>query len=89
MTGETFATINPSTEEEICQVSRAGKLDVDVAVDAAKHALEKGEWSKFSNSDRRSLMLRIADNLEKNAEDLATIESIDNGKPFGMAMYDI
>lgn len=34
-------------------------------------------------------MLKIADNLEKNAEELATIESIDNGKPFGMAMYDI
>ena len=87
--GETFSTINPSTEQEICQVARAKAADVDLAVKAARHALEKGEWSKFGNSERRDLMNRIANKLEKNAEAIATIESTDNGKPFGMAMYDV
>ena len=63
VSGETFATINPATEQEICQVSRADSADVDLAVAAARHALEKGEWSKYQNPDRRDFMLKFADNL--------------------------
>ena len=89
VSGETFSTINPSTETEICQVQKGSKEDIDLAVKAAKNAFESGEWSKFQNPDRRALLNRFADNIEKNAGDLATIESLDNGKPIHMAHYDI
>jgi acyl-CoA reductase-like NAD-dependent aldehyde dehydrogenase len=50
VSGETFATINPSTEQEICQVSKAGKQDIDIAVAAAKQAFYHGEWSQYGPS---------------------------------------
>jgi acyl-CoA reductase-like NAD-dependent aldehyde dehydrogenase len=73
----------------ITNVAQANAQDVDLAVAAAKTAFESGEWSQWQNPDRRNIIHKIADLIQQNAEELATIESTDNGKPFGMAMYDM
>jgi len=83
--GRTFASINPSTGEEICQVAEADVIDVDMAVEAARAAFEHGAWRKMKASERGRLLYRLADLIEKNAEELARIESLDNGKPFAVA----
>jgi len=83
--GKTFATINPSTGEEICQVAEADAADVDKAVKAARTAFERGPWRKMSASKRGRLLYRIADLIEQNADEIARLESLDNGKPFSVA----
>src|SRR5579871_5861999 len=81
----TFATINPSTGEEICQVAEADAADVEQAVQAARDAFEHGPWHKMRASDRGRLLYRLADLIEGNADQLAALESLDNGKPFSVA----
>jgi aldehyde dehydrogenase (NAD+) len=83
--GETFATVNPSTGEELCQVASADASDVEKAVQAARAALDRGPWRKMHASERGRLLYRLADLIEKNADELARIESLDSGKPFFMA----
>jgi aldehyde dehydrogenase (NAD+) len=83
--GKTFATINPSTGEEICQVAEADAADVDIAVKAARAAYERGPWGKMTGPERTRLINRLADLIEKNADELARLESLDNGKPLAMA----
>ena len=83
--GETFATVNPSTGEEICQVAAADAADVDKAVQAARAAFERGPWRKMPASQRGRLLNSLADLIEKNADELAQLESLDNGKPFSVA----
>jgi aldehyde dehydrogenase (NAD+) len=83
--GKTFATINPSTGEEICQIAEADAADVEKAVKAARAAFEHGPWRKMAASERGRLMNRLADLIEKNADELARLESVDNGKPFTIA----
>ncbi len=68
--GKTFATINPSTGEEICQVAEADAADVDKAVKAARAAFE-GPWRKMRASERGRLLYRLADLIEANADELA------------------
>src|ERR1700748_352380 len=82
--GKTFATINPSTGEEICQVAEADAADVDKAVRAARAAFE-GPWRKMRASERGRLLYRLADLIEANADELARIETLDNGKPLSIA----
>ncbi len=83
--GKTFPTFNPATGEEICQVAEADAADVDEAVKAARHAFEKGPWRKMSGAQRGLLMNRLADLMEKHADELARLESLDNGKPYSVA----
>ena len=83
--GRTFATINPSTGEEICQVAEADKADVDKAVKAARAAFEQGPWKKMRASERGRLLNRLADLIEKDSETLARLETLDNGKPLHVA----
>ncbi len=83
--GRTFATINPSTGEEICQIAEADSADVEKAVRAARAAFEHGTWRKIAASQRGALLLRLADLIEKHADELATLESLDNGKPVAVA----
>ncbi|MGB7345560.1 MAG: aldehyde dehydrogenase family protein [Pirellulaceae bacterium] len=80
--GKTFATINPATEEEICQVAEGDAADVDAAAKAARLAFESGPWSKMDARDRGRLMYLLADRMESELEDLARLETLDNGKPF-------
>src|SRR5580692_2838998 len=83
--GKTFPTYNPATGEEIAQIAEADAADVDKAVKAARYALERGPWRKTSASERGRLINRLADLIEQNADELASLESLDNGKPVSVA----
>ncbi len=83
--GKTFPTINPATGEEICQVAEADAADVDRAVKAARAAFEHGPWRKMSAAERGRLLNKLADLIEKHADELARLESLDNGKPYRVA----
>jgi aldehyde dehydrogenase (NAD+) len=83
--GKTFASVNPTTGEEICQVAEADVADVNIAVKAARAAFDHGPWRKTSGVARARLLHRLADLIEKNADELARLESLDNGKPLAMA----
>src|SRR5687768_1649710 len=78
--GETFATINPATEETITDIASAGAEDVDAAVKAARAQMEPGsEWQKMKPRDRAKVMWRLADLLTTRAAEIGRIETIDNG----------
>jgi len=81
VSGRTFATINPATGEVICQVAEADAADVDRAVKAARAAFTSGEWAKMPASRRGELLYKLADLIERHAEELARLETLDNGKP--------
>jgi phenylacetaldehyde dehydrogenase len=81
VSGKTFATINPATEEVLAEVAEADAADVDKAVSAARRAFESGEWPRMRARDRGRLLFRLADLLEKHRDELARLESLDNGKP--------
>ncbi len=82
VSGETFATINPATEEKLADVASAGAGDVDAAVAAARAQLEPGsEWQKMKPRDRAKILWRIADLLSARAAEIGRIETLDNGKP--------
>ena len=87
VSGKTFETLNPATEEVLCRVAEGGKEDVDKAVKAARRAFETGPWRKMSTAERARLMLRLADLIEKHADELAQIETLDNGKPITESRY--
>jgi phenylacetaldehyde dehydrogenase len=82
--GKTFASIDPATEQEICQVAEADKADVELAVQAATKAFYDSEWSRMIPAVREALLLKWADLVEQNADMLAELESLDNGK---LVMY--
>ena len=82
ISGKTFSTLNPATGEVICQVAEGDKADVDLAVKAARKAFESGPWSKMNASDRGRLLNKLADLIEKHQEELAALETLDNGKPY-------
>lgn len=81
---ETFQTTNPASEEVIATVQKGGQTDVDRAVKAARDAF-KGKWECSPGSQRRDLLWKLADLIDKNADHLAEIESQDNGKPLAVA----
>jgi len=89
-TGEDLPVIDPATEELVCTVSGASAQDVDLAVAAARKAF-KTTWGKnITGVDRSKLMHRLADLLERDAEELAELESLNNGKPVKFARdFDI
>ncbi len=78
--GGTFETYNPATGEVIAKVAAAGPGDVDRAVKAARKALESGPWSTMDAADRGRLLFKLADLIEKEAKDLAALESLNCGK---------
>jgi aldehyde dehydrogenase (NAD+) len=84
--GKTFPTINPATGETICQVAEGDKADIDLAVAAARRAFESGPWPKMNASERGRLLNKLADLMEKHIEELAALESLDNGKPIRDAL---
>jgi aldehyde dehydrogenase (NAD+) len=84
--GKTFPTINPATEAKIADVAEADKADVDRAVAAARRAFDEGPWSKMSAADRGRLLYKLADLVDANKKELAALETLDNGKPYGVAL---
>ncbi len=81
VSGKTFATIHPATEEVIAQVAEGDAEDIDLAVKAARQAFEQGEWRRMDARDRGRLMYRLADLIEAEIDELAALETLDNGKP--------
>ena len=84
-----FDTINPATGERLTQIAVASSADVDRAVDAARRALEdrNSPWRKLSASERGRLIWKLADLLEKNIDEFAELETLDNGKPIFESRY--
>jgi aldehyde dehydrogenase (NAD+) len=84
--GETLSVHNPVDDSLVVdKVQAAGPDDVDRAVEAATHAFKKGEWSKFTGSQRAACMLKFADLFEENSEKLAMLETVTMGQPIGVA----
>lgn len=83
--GKTFPVYNPATGEVMAHVPEAESEDVDRAVRAARRAFDDGPWPKMSPSQRGRLITKLADLIEQNLEELAEIESMDNGKPLSVA----
>ena len=80
-TGKTFDTFNPATSQAIAKVAESDKADVDQAVAAARKAFDSGPWPKMSAWARGKLMFKLADLIEANADELAALEVLNNGKP--------
>ena len=85
--GRTFATLDPSTGRDIAHVAHAGPEDVARAVAAARAAFADGLWPSLPAAGRERLLFALALAVEDHAEELAQIESLDNGKPVGLAQY--
>ena len=79
--GKTFVTENPATGRPITNVTAGDAVDVDAAVGAARRAFEDGRWSRLAPVDRKQVLLRFADVLEANLEELATLDALEAGKP--------
>ncbi len=84
-----FDTVNPATGEVLTEIAEASRDDVDRAVQAARRAFDDrgGAWRKMSASERGKLIWRLADLVEKNIEELAELETLDNGKPIFESRY--
>jgi phenylacetaldehyde dehydrogenase len=83
--GRTFETVDPATGQTLAHIAEGSARDIDLAVEAARRALA-GPWSAMSPSDRGRLIHRIGDLLAEHADELATLESLDNGKPKSAAL---
>jgi phenylacetaldehyde dehydrogenase len=83
--GKTFPTYNPATGEVLSLIAEGDKEDIDRAVKAARAAFESGPWSKITPSERGRLIWKLGDLIEKHNEELAQLESLDNGKPLTVA----
>jgi acyl-CoA reductase-like NAD-dependent aldehyde dehydrogenase len=85
--GRTFVTLDPASGREIAHVAHAGEQDVERAVAAARAAFSDGPWASMPAAGRERLMMALAGAVEERAEEIAQIESLDNGKPVGLAQY--
>lgn len=83
--GQTFETLDPRTGNVICKIASAGAADVDLAVAAARRAFDFGPWPRMSGRERGLLMNKFADLLEAHKDELAALETLDNGKPLAMS----
>src|SRR6478609_5500801 len=84
--GKTFETPNPATGETLANVAEGDAEDINRAVSAARKAFDSGPWSRMTPSDRGRLIWKIGDLILEHAEELAQLESLDNGKPVGVAL---
>ncbi|WP_136685410.1 aldehyde dehydrogenase [Falsirhodobacter xinxiangensis] len=88
--GKTFTTANPATGAPLTEIAACGAEDVDFAVQKARDAFEDGRWSRLSPGARKEVLLKLAKLMERNAHELAVLESIDSGKPiFDVATIDL
>jgi len=83
--GKTFETPNPATGETLARVAEGDKEDIDRAVRAARRAFEEGPWSRMTPSERGRVVWKIGDLILEHVDELAQLESLDNGKPFAVA----
>ena len=87
--GKTFEVVNPATEEVLATVAEAGAADIDLAVQAARSSFEKGSWRGMSGPERARIMLRYADLVEANVEELSLLETLNNGMPRAFALRSV
>ena len=81
LSGESRPTVNPANGTELADVTRCGMEDADLAVKSARKAFESGAWSEMAPMDRKMVLVRWAELIEQNADELALLESLDVGKP--------
>ena len=81
LSGRLFDTLNPATGERLAQVADGGAADIDLAVAAARRALEDGPWRRFKPFDRQQVMLRLADLIDQHYDELALLDTLDMGAP--------
>ena len=81
VSGKTFETYNPATGEVLARVAAGDHEDIDLAVKAARKAFEHGPWPEMAPAERARLLWKLADLMEQHAEELAQLETLDNGKP--------
>jgi len=79
--GQTITAVDPRTEQEVAEFARAEAADVDLAVKAARKAFDEGPWPRMSGYERGRIMTKIGDMMMERVEELATLETLDNGKP--------
>jgi aldehyde dehydrogenase (NAD+) len=87
--GKSFDTVNPATGEKIATVAEGTAKDIEKAVRAARKALETGPWSRMDAAERGRLLFKLADLFEKNAPELATLESLNCGKTITDSVGDL
>jgi len=85
ISGKTFPTYNPATGEVLAHVAEGDRQDIEQAVSAARKAFDQGPWRKMTASERGRLIWKLADLVEEHTEELAYLESLDNGKPLVIA----
>jgi aldehyde dehydrogenase (NAD+) len=78
--GETYATINPATEEESARVAKGDERDIDLAVQAARRAFDQGPWPRMAAAERGRILWKLADLILANLDEMARLESINTGK---------
>jgi gamma-glutamyl-gamma-aminobutyraldehyde dehydrogenase len=81
VSGRTFVTYNPATNEKLAEITSCNEEDVDIAVKAARRAFKDGRWSKLNPVDRKKILLRFAELIMEDQDELAVMESVDSGKP--------
>jgi phenylacetaldehyde dehydrogenase len=84
--GKTFETPNPATGDTLAKIAEGDAEDIDRAVRAARKAFDEGPWGRMTPSERGRIIWRIGDLILEHAEELAQLESLDNGKPYGVAL---
>ena len=84
--GKTFSSPNPATGQPLAEVAEADKIDIDKAVRAARAAYE-GKWSRMSARERGRLLYKLAQTIEERSQQLAELETADNGKPIRESLY--
>jgi phenylacetaldehyde dehydrogenase len=80
-----FASYNPADGSVLAQIAAGDREDVDRATRAAREAFERGPWSRMTGSERGKLLWRLADLIDANAEELAQLGTLDNGRPLRVA----
>src|SRR5215813_6590202 len=85
--GKTFETPNPATGEVLARVAEGDAKDIDRAVRAARRAFDDGAWVRVRPTERERILLKIADLIETHGDELAQLETLDNGKPFTESRY--
>lgn len=78
---QTFACINPATQEVLAEVVSCDHHDADLAVASARKAYQSGVWSRLAPVERKTILLKLADLIEENAEEFALLDTLDMGKP--------
>jgi 4-(gamma-glutamylamino)butanal dehydrogenase len=81
ISGKTLATENPATGQVLAHVAAGDAEDIDAAVTAARRAFEDGRWSRLAPAERKKVLLRLADSVEANLAELATLDALEAGKP--------